>query len=126
MLGKPFLCSMIGTMFANFLALYLAAIKATCSIACILGLLFGVKVFVWGKCAGGRVVPEGIVFGCLVVGVLVCKGWVTVAYVVFLFCLSVCLLVLIISFRVGQDPLTATCCPPQLQHLMSLLQVEKK
>lgn len=68
--------------------------------------------------------PEGIeVGGCLEVGVDVCKGLTVEAYVRLLFCFSACLLVLIMSLRFGQDTLTATCCPSQLQHLMGLFHV---
>lgn len=42
-LGKPFLSSSIGTMFVNLVVLYVAA---TCSIVCIFGLLFCVRVLV--------------------------------------------------------------------------------
>ena len=127
MLGRPFFCSSIGTMFANLLALYFAAIKAVCSINGICAFVLGVMVFVWGRCGAGRVKPGGgMVLDFLVVGVLVSRGLAVVAYVVCLFCFSACLLVFSMFLRVGQDPLTATCCPSQLQHLIGLLHVEKK
>ena len=66
MLGKPFLCSIIGTMFANLFALYLAAMRLTCKMAWIFGFVFGVRVLV-GGCVG-RIV-RGEVVGRL--GVLV-------------------------------------------------------
>ena len=67
MLGNPFFCSMIGTMFANLLALYLAAMRLTCNMACIFGFVLGVGAWVWG-CVG-RVIREEVVVGRL--GVLV-------------------------------------------------------
>jgi len=78
---------MIGTMFANFFALYLAAMRATCKMACIFGFVLGVNVLLnWG--GGGRVVLE-VDAGRL--GVLVWAGSVAavVAYegAVFLFSL---------------------------------------
>ena len=66
MLGKPFLWSIIGTMFANLFALYLAAMRLTCKMAWIFGFVFGVRVLV-GGCVG-RIV-RGEVVGRL--GVLV-------------------------------------------------------
>lgn len=45
---------MIGTMFAIFLVLYLAAMRETCKMVCIFGFVLGVKVLIWG--GGGRVV----------------------------------------------------------------------
>ena len=119
---------MMGTMFANVLALYLAAMRATFKMACIFGfVLGGEKEFEsWG--GGGRVLPEE--FEVVVLGVFVCEGFVIVAYemsgVVCLFCLISCLRVLIMSFFIGQDPLTATCGPEQLQHLMFFWQEAKK
>ena len=59
MLGKPFLCNMIGTMFANFFALYLAAIKLTCIMACIFGFMLGVNALWVGGCGGIVVQEEG-------------------------------------------------------------------
>jgi len=112
-------------MVANLLALYLAAIRLTCNMACIFGFVFGVNAWVWGSV--GMVVLEEVV-GRL--GVLVWMGCVAavVAYVgaVFLFSRSSVRFAFSSSFRVGQDPLTAMCDPSQLQHLMLSLHLAKK
>lgn len=58
------------------------------------------------------VFPEGIVMrSFVVVGVDVCRGLTVVAYTGLVFCFKDCLFVFKISFRLGQDPLTVTCCP---------------